>query len=301
LDNSTKINNGIFLSKQEYSKLTGFFYLTKPRLTLLSVITSLFGYSVALNKSFLWSDLVILFVGAYLIGGACGALNMNAEHEHDSLMNRTKGRPIPGGKISPTQAVAFGYTLWLLGVLIFILKFNLLSAIIGSLTVFTYVWIYTPLKRKSTFNTLFGCLPGALPIALGWTASNVQFNIEALILFGILFLWQMPHFLSLAWVYRIDYNKAGYAMLPSVDPTGKKTSYQILFYTIALSITSFAPSLLKFNGKIYLIISIFLSMIFVILSIAFYKERTNISAQKLFRFSLLYLPLIYIALLFDMI
>jgi len=278
----------------------GLFMLTKPRLTLFSVMTAMVAYAVATGKSFAWFDMLHLFIGAYLVGGACAALNMHAEQEHDSIMNRTKNRPIPSGTVSTKVAMFFGYGIWVLGSAILYSHFNLLTALIGAATVVSYVWVYTPLKRKSTLNTLVGCLPGALPLALGWAASGVEFTFEAWSLFAILFLWQMPHFLSLAWVYRNDYQKAGYKMLPSIDPTGKKTGLQILLYTALLLVISLMPYFLKFNGKIYLIISAITGVLFIKLCFDFYKNGTGATAQKLFRFSLIYLPIIYSLILLDL-
>ncbi|MEP7220278.1 MAG: heme o synthase, partial [Bacteroidota bacterium] len=208
------------LQPDEVRKMTRFgdyVELTKPRLTLLSVLTTLAGFYVARQGPLDVMLLMHTLIGTFMVGGGCGALNMYVEREHDTLMRRTMNRPLPSGKLPPVEALVFGLLLTIGGTLYLWLMVNPLTAILGAVTVVSYVLFYTPMKRLSTLNTVIGGIPGALPPVMGWAAARGSLSPEAAVLFAILFFWQMPHFLARAWMYREDYARAGYKMLTVVD------------------------------------------------------------------------------------
>ncbi len=278
----------------------------KPELTGLSVLSAICSYSVAWDGvSELWAVLW-LSVGTLFVGGGAGALNEYFERDYDVHMRRTEKRPIPSGKITPLAALLFGNVISIAGLMILALLVNLLTAFLAALTLATYLVLYTPLKRVTWWNTLVGAIPGALPTLIGWAAARNEINAGGWTLFAILFAWQIPHFLSLAWMYKKDYARAGFKMLPVVDDSGKRTSLHILSSTVILiGLTVFA----SWNGMAgfwYLACAILLGAGF--LSFAFMFRRSTLSnmpmaanlySRRVFFASLVYLPALMVALVAD--
>ena len=281
------------------ARLLDFVEMTKPRLTILSVLTTLAGYYLGARGAIEMGDLWQVLVATFLVGGGCGALNMVIEREYDARMKRTHARPTATMATRPVEGVLLGVSMVLGGTIWLYLVANPLSAFVALMTVVTYVFFYTPLKRISPHNTLVGAIPGALPPLLGWTAATGSIGWGGIALFALLFFWQMPHFLALAWMYRNDYERAGFRMLPSIDPHGNATSRQILLYSAGLLPLSIIPTLVNLSGSFYLVGAMILGLIFVFLGFRFMKERTNRTARAVFHFSLLYLPLLLLLMVFD--
>lgn len=287
------------------AKVLDYLELMKPELTGLSVLTALCGFFLASKEFdpflFFWTGL-----GTLLVGGGAGALNQFIERRFDALMRRTERRPLAAGRLSPFNVVAFGISLSIVGIFVLIVLTNFLTACLATGTLLSYLFAYTPLKRRTPWSTLVGGIPGALPPVMGWTAAANRIEIGALILFGILFLWQIPHFLSLAWLYRKDYARAGYPMLPVLDSNGKHTSRSIVISLFGLTALSVVTSFSGLTGTMYLTGSILLGIVFLIFGILFQKStgennpasqaRMNHYSRQLFFASLVYLP----ALLFLM-
>jgi len=294
-------SGGVLAQEQSrrWARIGDMLELTKPRLTLLSVLTTLAGYYVATTGELDVMRLVHTLIGTFLVGGGCGALNMYAEREFDLQMRRTANRPIPSGRISPTEALVFGISISLAGLLYLTLAVNLAAGLVAAATFVSYVFWYTPMKRRTTLNTVIGGIPGALPPVIGWVAVRGHFGPEAWILFAVLFFWQMPHFLALAWMYRKDYERAGYKMLPVVDPTCASTSRQILLYTTALLPVSLIPTLFGIAGAAYFIGALVLGVAFVFFAVRLAVHRQNLNAKWVFHYSLIYLPLLLLIMALD--
>jgi heme o synthase len=286
-------------STRRRSRFGDFFELTKPRLTLLSVLTTLAGFWIGSREAIDALLLTHTLLGTFMVGAACGVLNMVIEREHDAQMRRTMNRPIPAGRLGAGEARIFGIVLAVLGMVYLMLAVNLLTAGIAAATFVSYVFLYTPLKRRSTLNTVVGGIPGALPPVIGWAAARNDLGPEAWVLFAILFFWQMPHFLALAWMYRRDYERAGYKMLPVVDSDGRATSGQILLYTAALLPTSLVPTLFGITGTAYFFGALLLGVGFLVFGLILARTRKNSHARWLFYYTLLYLPLLLLAMVLD--
>lgn len=275
--------------------------LMKPELTLLSVITAVGGAYLASIDEVDYLLLLHVFVGTMLAGGGAGALNQTIERKYDALMKRTENRPLPAGRIHPREAGLFGTMLAVSGMAYLLLFTTTGAAILALVTLCTYLGIYTPLKRKTPFATVAGSIPGALPPLIGWTAVRGGVSIESWSLFFILFFWQMPHFLSLAWLYRKDYERGGYPLLTVVDPSGTIASRQILVYSSVLIPAAVMPTLVGLSGMLYFSGALVLSVLFLAVSLHLFIERNNTSARLLFFASLLYLPLLFFLMMVDRI
>ena len=264
----------------------------KLRLVTMVVFTTLIGYFAAIPSQINWYHFFLLNFAVFV--SACGAhlLNQYFERKSDALMDRTKNRPLPSGKLEP--AVVF-YTGWLIGLTgCFMLIFlNPLTSILCLLTLLSYVFLYTPLKKISAWNTWIGAIPGTLPIFIGFFAVNNELNLTILILAGILFIWQIPHFLALAWRYRVDYQKANLKMLTSLDESGNITAWVILLHTIILFFLTFLPYWLITENLFYILAIALINLIFMKDVLGFFFGKKDFFAKKLFLASLWYLPLIY--------
>jgi protoheme IX farnesyltransferase len=272
------------------SRLADYVTLTKPELTFLSVITALGGYFLGADGSLSLATLLHVLVGTMLLGGGVGALNQFIEREHDAKMRRTENRPLPAGRLAPSEALLFGTALSVAGLIELALFTNLLTGFLAFLTLATYLFLYTPLKRITWTSTIVGGIPGALPPMMGWTAARNEITVEAWILFGILFCWQMPHFFSLAWMYRRDYERAGYPMLTVIDAEGKRTSVQILIYCVGLIPLSLLLTLSGVLGWVYGAGALITGGAYLYYGIELQRTRANRSARRMFFVSLLYLP-----------
>lgn len=270
--------------------------LVKARLTALVLLTTLSGFYLASSGSMDWLLLFNTLFGTGLL--ACGAsvLNQYMERDLDALMPRTAKRPLPSGWMMPEKAFWFGVTLSLVGVLYLMWKVNLLTCLLGALTLGLYICVYTPLKRLTVWNTLVGAIPGALPPLMGWTASTGSLGAGGWSLFLILFLWQMPHFLAIAWMYQDQYDQAGYRMMPHVDPKGTRTARHALAYALLLLPISLAPVYFKTAGWVYGAAALILGLGFVWQSCRFYAVIDRSRARQLFFYSIIYLPLLLLAM-----
>ena len=273
--------------------------LTKPRLTGLAVATSLIGFLLGSTDSLQIGKLLVVLIGTALTGGGAGALNQYLEKEEDAQMQRTKGRPLPSGRIDPESALMFGVVLSILGLGVLTFGANPLSGTLAVLTLGSYLFLYTPLKRRTALCTLVGAIPGALPPLIGWAAARASLGLEAWLLFSILFLWQLPHFLAIAWIYRDDYARAGFKMLPVLDPEGGLTSRQITLYCLALVPVSLFPTVFGFAGIVYFLGALVSSLAFLRYGLVTARLRSGEAAHRLFLASVMYLPWILFTMTLD--
>lgn len=279
--------------------LSDFALLTKPRLNLLALVTTLAGIYLAAPGGV---PLLLVFhtlVGTACVAGGAAALNQVWERDVDRLMRRTAGRPLPGGRLSVGEGTGFGVLLSLVGIIDLAVKVNALSAAVAGLTLVSYVVVYTPLKRRSSVSTLVGAIPGALPPVIGWAAAAGSITLPAVVLFGIQFFWQMPHFLAIAWMHRDDYAAAGIPLLPVTEPDGRRTGQQALLYAAALWPVSVMPAVVGLAGAAYSVVATVLGLGFIALAALFARDRSMVTARRLFLFSILYLPLLLGALVID--
>jgi protoheme IX farnesyltransferase len=274
--------------------------LTKPRITWLILMSTGVGYFFGLKAgSAHWIWLVHTLIGTALIASGTAALNQYYERDADTLMRRTAGRPLPTGKMTASRALLFGIVLAVLGFGELALGVNLLAALLGAFTLASYLFIYTPLKQRSHLSTVIGALPGAMPPLIGYAASHGSLTPEAWTLFAILFIWQFPHFLAIAWMYREDYARAGILMLPVVEPDGMSTGRQIVLYASTLIPVSLFPVLLGMSGKVYLVGALILGGWFLYTGVRVAFDLTNVRARRVLLASIIYLPVIYGLMIFD--
>ena len=275
--------------------------LTKPRITWLILMSTGVGYFFGLNREvpFDWALLIHTLVGTALIASGTAALNQWWERESDKLMRRTAGRPLPMGLMTAKRALWFGIALALAGALELAVWVNPLSSLLGLITLGAYLFVYTPMKSRTHFSTVVGALPGAMPPLMGYAAASGLLNREAWSLFFILFVWQFPHFLAIAWMYRDDYARAGIQMLPVVEPDGNSTSRQIVLYATTLIPISLLPVVFGMSGKIYLVGALVLGFWFLYTGIRVAFDRTNVRARHVLLASVIYLPMIYGLMVFD--
>ncbi len=281
------------------SRVRAFFELTKPGITRLVVLTSAAGFYLGSSGAFDFVRFVHALIGVALAASGSNALNQFAEREIDARMKRTRWRPLPTARLGKNEALAFGLTLGALGILQLLLFVNLTAAALVAASLSSYVLVYTPLKRLTWWCTLVGALPGALPILAGWTAAGRSIDAPGLALFGILFLWQMPHFFALAWMYREDYMRGGLRMLTAYDPTGRRTARQIVLYCIALLGVSLLPSAFGVSGLVYLVGAVVLGTAFLLLGGTLVYQRSEHQARRVFLGSVLYLPALLLLMVVD--
>ena len=280
-------------------KINGYIELTKPSIMMLVLVTTTLGFYFAdhgFNRIWL---LFYTLLGAGLTCSGSGALNHYIERDADALMNRTKNRPIPSGLILPADALGFGVFLILLGLTVLCVKVNLLTAFLSLLTSFLYVLVYTPMKKMTWLNTTIGAIPGAIPPIGGWAAARGELGLEAWILFFILFAWQHPHFYAIAWMFKEDYKKAGFKMLPAIYPDSWFTLAQIMAFTCALVGFSVMPTMIGMSGQIYFWGALFLGLGFLWYAWKFQQSPSNLSARKILLASVAYLPLLLLFIILD--
>ena len=264
--------------------------LTKPRITSMVVFTALVGFVTASSSS-PWSPLLVAaLVGTGLVAAGASVLNQVLERDTDALMLRTRARPLPAGRVTPAAARAFGAVLTAAGLAALLWLCGPLAATVAFTTWATYLFLYTPLKRKTPLATLVGAVPGALPPVIGWAAARGQLDAGAFILFAILFLWQVPHFLAIAWLYRDDYERAGFPMLPVLDREGTFTSRQAVVHSLALLLVSLAPAVAGLAGPAYLAGAFLLGAALTVFALRLARARDLVAARALFLASVLYLP-----------
>jgi heme o synthase len=272
--------------------------LSKSRIVLMVLITTAAGYLFAAPHV---DPLLFLhaLVGTALVAAGTNALNQYVEREHDAKMNRTRTRPLPAGRITPRAALVFSSAIALAGTLYLGLAVNWLTAVLGAFTLTSYIFVYTPLKRVSTICTLIGAVPGAVPPLMGWTAATNQLAVGGWILFGILFLWQLPHFMAISWMYRDDYARGGFAMLSVRDREGTAVAGQAIYYSLGLLGVSVLPTLYGLAGSAYLIGAVAAGAALLAAAIRFFFDRGARNARKLFMLSNLYLLTVMILLVLD--
>jgi protoheme IX farnesyltransferase len=273
--------------------------LTKPRLNLLVLLTTLAGLYLASPDGVPLSLLVHTLVGSALVAGGAAALNQVLEQRTDGLMQRTSRRPVPAGRLGVFESAWFGAFLSIAGIIELWLGANAIAALVAAVTHLSYVFAYTPLKTRTSLSTLVGAVPGALPPVIGWSAATGDVTLPALVLFGIVFFWQMPHFLAIAWMYRDDYARAGIPLLPVTEPDGRRTGQQALLYATALWPVSIMPAVVGLADWPYSAVATVLGMAFIALSGSFARDRSLETARRLFFFSIIYLPLLLGALVVD--
>ncbi len=285
--------------KATKSWLAVFADLVKARLTTLVLLTTLVGFYLGWRGPMNYLLLFHTLLATALVAAGASALNQWIEKDYDAKMPRTQDRPLPSGRMQPVSAMLFGGGSSVCGLVYLAFAVNLLTSVLGSVTLVSYLFIYTPLKRVTWINTLVGAIPGALPPLMGWTAARNQLSGEGWALFAILAFWQLPHFFAIAWLYRDEYAKAGFVMLPHVDPDGSRTAQQSISNTLALLLVSLFPYLWQISGRGYLVVALALGLAFLMLAIRFSRQLTRSSARQFFLASILYLPLLLTALVLD--
>lgn len=286
-------------SRSATQRLAAYVELTKPRLNSLVLVTAAIGYYWrAEGVGDGWRLLQMLF-GTALAAGGASALNQFLERHGEAQMIRTRTRPLPSGRLWPAEALWFGIGLSLAGLLFLALMVNGLTAVLAAWTVISYAFVYTPLKTRTPLCTWVGAVPGAIPPMIGWAAAHNALSAEAWVLFAILFAWQLPHFLAIAWLYRDDYVQADYAILTARDPQGRATGAHVVGWTVLLIAASLAPWALDMAGARYAVGALALGMLFLAFGAALAARRTDGRARALFYASIVYLPLLLTLLLVD--
>ncbi|HWM95370.1 MAG TPA: heme o synthase [Thermoanaerobaculia bacterium] len=273
--------------------------LTKPGITLMVVLTAGLGFLLAEQEGISFLLLVHTLIGTGLVSAGASVLNQVIERETDALMRRTSQRPLPAGRMDPDAALLFGVGLGVAGLAQLALAVNLLTALLGAVALAGYVFVYTPLKRVSSLATIIGAVPGAIPPMMGWSAVRNEIDLPAWVLFGILFFWQMPHFLAIAWLCRDDYRDAGFPMLTVTDPEGLRTARQVLLYGAVLVPVSLMPSLLGLMGGVYFVGALALGLVYFGFGLGFARSRTTPGARWLMLASILYFPAVLLVMLLD--
>lgn len=281
------------------SRAADFIAFVKPRLVLMILITTAAGFYIGSQQAVNWLRCLHTLIGAGLTAAGVLGLNQYLERDIDAQMKRTQGRPLPGGRMLPLVALLFGVVLTGGGMLYLTFIVNPLSGLVISLIVASYLFLYTPLKRKTSLCTLIGAVPGALPPVVGWAAARGTVTAEAWVLFAILFLWQLPHSLAIAYIYRDDYAKAGLRLLPVIHPDGASTRRQIVINCVALLAIGLLPALLSIAGGIYFLIALLSGLAFLAFGIYLGVARSVQAARYLLYASLLYLPIIFITMALD--
>ncbi len=271
-------------------RMKSFAELTKPRLTALVILTTWLGYAFAARPMRYNTLFFHSLIGSWLVASGAAALNQYMERDRDALMRRTQTRPLPQHRLSPEAAFRFGMVLSILGILELAFFVNPLTSLLSLISIGSYLLVYTPLKTRTSLCTLVGAIPGAIPPVMGWTAARNTIDPGACVLFGILFLWQLPHFLAIAWMYRDDYARAGFPMLPVIDPDGESTARMIILYTAVLIPVTLMPARLGLAGFSYFWAALALGIAFFACGTftAFYRTAAN--ARRLLLASVLYLP-----------
>jgi len=270
--------------------------LVKARLTLLVLLTTAVGFYLGDDNPVDYAALLQAVLGTAAAAAGAAALNQWWEYKLDAMMQRTRWRPLPAGRMRPPSALVLGAALSTFGVAYLAFVCNALSAALAAITIIVYIFAYTPLKRVSTFNTALGAVPGALPPMIGWAAARGTLNAGAWMLFAILFFWQLPHFFAIAWMYRDDYARAGFQMISSDDRSGERSASQSVFFCMILFVVAGLPAFLGIATVFYLLTELILGIVFVAVAMRFLKTRARSDARRLFITSIIYLPLLLVAL-----
>jgi heme o synthase len=275
------------------ARVAAYVELTKPRITLLVMLTAAAGYFLGAGHTLNYVGFLHTMAGVGLLSSGIAALNQFMERDLDGRMRRTLMRPLPSGRMTARAVFIFGAALTAGAEVYLLLLVNPLSALLGLSVVVGYLGCYTPLKTRTSLSTLVGAFPGAVPPLLGWAAATGQVSAEGLVLFAILFLWQFPHFFAIAWMYREDYARAGILMLPVVEPEGRLTKQQIVVWTLLLVPVSLAPTALGLSGMIYFVGALILGALFLLTSVAAFRTLSRRNARRVLLASVLYLPFLF--------
>lgn len=288
------------------STIGNYLALIKFRLLSLVLVSTCMGYFIGAEGSFIGTDagtalapLLYTLIGITLVGGGANTLNQWKERSNDALMYRTRARPLPAQRVQPLYALWFGIAISQLGFLVIGLGVNSLTLALAFVSWSSYLFVYTPLKTRSPINTWVGAVPGAIPAILGCTAATGTLDTATLALFLILYIWQMPHFFAISWVYRDDYLRGGFRMLSWNDESGQRTAFHILLHTLILVPVSLGLWLVGHSGQIYLWITLASGLYFLALALGFYRDISRQSAKRVFFYSIVYLPLLFIAIIAD--
>lgn len=275
--------------------------LAKPRITTMVVLTAGMGFLLAEQGPISFWLLVHTLIGTGLVSAGASALNQVLERERDARMRRTVDRPVPSGRMHPDAALLWGVALGIGGLGYLAIRVNLLTALLGVAALVGYVFVYTPLKPITSLSTIIGAVPGAIPPMMGWAAVRDQVGLPAWVLFGILFFWQMPHFLAIAWLCRDDYRSGGFPMLTVTDPSGAQAARQAILYGAALVPVSLLPTPLKLLGPVYFWAALALGIAYLFAALRFGRDKSDASARRLMFASILYLPALLGVMLVDRI
>lgn len=282
-----------------WARLMDYVALTKPKITVFVVLSTTVGFVLGAAGVIEFTRLLHTLLATVLVASGSAVLNQFLERKTDARMERTANRPLPAGRLYTEEAYLFGLLLSGTGILYMGLQINWLAGLLAGLTSVIYLFMYTPLKRRSTHNTAVGAVAGALPPMGGWAAAQGEIGGGAWLLFGILFLWQFPHFFSIAWIYRDDYERGGFKMISIGDPAGQRTATQIGVYGAILLVFSFLPWLAGMTGLLYAAVAAAAGLCLALVVVVFTRTRTEQNARRLLRTTLVYLPLLWIALLLD--
>ncbi|WP_240911126.1 heme o synthase [Paludisphaera soli] len=280
-------------------KTSAYISLTKPRIVLMVLITVGVGFLLGARGSAHPATLAAALIGSAMVAGGASALNMYLERDRDALMRRTKRRALPTGRLTPMEAAGFGVALGLGGTLVLLLGAGSTAAGVALATFLLYVFVYTPMKPLTTLNTAVGAVPGALPPVIGWTAATGTLSVEAWTLFLIVFLWQFPHFLAIAWIHRDDYARGGMKMLPEVDPDGSMTGRQAALHALALVPAGLLPTVVGLAGPWYFVAALGLGLFYLAAAVRFWADVNDATARRLLRTSILYLPAVLLLLVLN--
>lgn len=292
-------DDSLELSAPAVNRVADFIALTKPRLNSLVVVTAAIGYYLGAAEALHLTSLVQAVLGIALVAGGAAGLNQIYERDTDSLMFRTRMRPLAAQRVTTHEALIFSLALVALGLGMLAVTANLLAAFLALLTVVSYNVIYTPMKRRSQLATLVGAVPGALPPMIGWVAARGALTAEAWALFAIVFVWQIPHFMAIAWLYRADFGRAGFPLLPVVEPTGKTAARHAVLFSLMLVPLSLVPYFLGMSGPAYAVGAAAGSLGLLWLALSFGMKRTDERARLLFLGSITYLPVLWGMLIVD--
>ena len=282
-----------------HDRLADYLELTKPRIVLMALVTTVVGFFLASYGRIDYILLAHVLLATALVAAGSGTLNQYIERDVDAKMGRTLSRPLPAGRIRPFAALAYGSILSILGLLYLALVVNPLTALLGLAIMVGYLLVYTPLKRVTWLSTWIGGVAGAIPPMMGWTAVRGELNLEAWSLFVILYLWQIPHFLAIAWMCRSDYARAGFPMLTVVDPGGRRTGFSSLLHCALLVPASLLLTFLGLTGWVYFFGALALGLAFLLCAVLMAVFKSGVFAKRLLQASVLYLPLLLVFMLFD--
>lgn len=299
LSNSSPRTASLDVSRTSSVRIADLAEMTKPGITLMVVLTAGLGFLLAGGETFSFVLLVYTLLGTGLVSGGASVLNHVIERETDALMQRTANRPLPTGRMDPDLALLFGVAVAVAGLLVLYLAVNPLTALLGAAALAGYVFVYTPLKRVSSLATIVGAVPGAIPPMMGWSAVRNELDLAAWGLFGLLFFWQMPHFLAIAWLCREDYARGGFPMLTVSDPDGTRTARQAVLWGAALVPVSLIPSVLGLLGGLYFVGALVLGLTYLAFGLGFARTRSTSGARWLMLASILYFPAVLLVMLLD--